>query len=225
MKTQYVDYQKVPVAGRFRSCLEMAQAQDLPGKVIVDIGCSNGLVAHYLVAQNPKTYVGIDPSAAAIQQAQASVAGAEFYQASAEQIPAQDDTADIVLMFDVIEHVPAGTEIQALKEAYRIMKKGGVLLLSTPNAHPLTNLLDPAWFVGHRHYRPLQIERFVTHVGFELVSLEIRGGLWSSLHLLWFYVMKWVFRNPMPRSRFLEALDDKQFRKSGIYTIFAVCQK
>ena len=48
---------------------------------------------------------------------------ATFIKASATKIPISDGTADIVVMFDVLEHVPKSEEKDALKEANRILKK------------------------------------------------------------------------------------------------------
>lgn len=213
---------KVPVLGRLRKCIEFAKDENIKNKVIVDIGCSNGLVASELLPLEPKKYIGIDPSPKAIKEAQENIKAAEFYISSAERIPLRDQKADIVLMFDVIEHTPKGTEPEVLKEAARVLKRGGVLLLSTPNFHFLTNILDPAWFLGHRHYKLEQLKKLIDGSGFKVQNIEVRGGLWFSIYLLWIYTFKWIFGVKVPRNKFLEVKDDKQFNRKGIHTIFVL---
>lgn len=225
MKTKYAGMKNVPIVGRLRTCIEMAKQENLKGKVVVDVGCSNGLLAHHLIGEMPKTYIGVDPSSSAIELAQKNVKGPTFAVGTAATIPSADSKADVVLLFDVIEHVPVGTEVEALKECHRVLKKGGILLLSTPNNHPLTNMLDIVWYAGHRHYKPATIKKLLSRAGFRVESIEVRGGLWFSFYLLWLYSMKWIAGNPMPRSKFLESRDDAQFDRTGIHTIFVKAVK
>ena len=55
-------YKNTPFIGRFRECVERAKDMKLQGKALLDVGCSNGLLAHHLLFEKPKSYVGFDPS-------------------------------------------------------------------------------------------------------------------------------------------------------------------
>jgi SAM-dependent methyltransferase len=55
-----------------------------------------------------------------------------FRAADATDLPFPDDSFEAVTLFDLIEHVP--DDRRALREALRVLRPGGVLLLSTPNA-------------------------------------------------------------------------------------------
>jgi SAM-dependent methyltransferase len=132
---------------------------------------------------------------------------------------------DIALMFDVIEHVPFNTESVVFKEVHRVLRKKGKFLLSTPHNNLFTNILDPAWYLGHRHYKKEQIKRLLEQSGFRVLDIEVRGGLWFSIYLIWLYFYKWILKNPYPRSQFLEKKDDLQFSREGIHTIFCVAEK
>jgi len=60
---------------------------------------------------------------------------------SREKLPFQDETFDFVTLLNIIEHVE---ELDfTLKEIYRVLKKGGVFLLATPNATSWYNRLLP----------------------------------------------------------------------------------
>jgi SAM-dependent methyltransferase len=100
--------------------------------LIVDVGCGDGLATSITAELNPgNRFVGIDWSADALRQAKAyglirvrgSVDGAG--------LPVASDTVDIVIMSELIEHL-IDTDA-AIEEAWRVLKPGGTLLLSTPN--------------------------------------------------------------------------------------------
>lgn len=222
--SKFPEYEKIPVKGRLRIVIELAKKQNLKNKTIVDVGSSNGLLAYHLLAQRPKKYIGIDPSPQAVDFAKKKIKKAEFSVSTADKLPLKDETADVALMFDVIEHVPPNGEVNALQEVYRVLKPNGKLLLSTPNNNLLTNLLDPAWFLGHRHYKPNQLKKFLEKSGFRINSLEVRGGLWFSVYLILLYISKWIFKNPDFMPEWILRRDDQQFSKSGIHTIFIVAQ-
>jgi SAM-dependent methyltransferase len=99
---------------------------------IVDIGCGDGEAAGVALAVNPgHRLVGIDWSADALGQAKAR--GLTSIRAAVDGIslPLRTGAADVVIMSELIEHL-VDTD-SALDEAWRVLKPGGSLLLSTPN--------------------------------------------------------------------------------------------
>jgi ubiquinone/menaquinone biosynthesis C-methylase UbiE len=170
--------------------------------------------------------IGIEPNDMAVSFAQKHYGKfAEFKVGDALNIPLKDSSGDVAIFFDVIEHVPSGTEKQALKEINRILKKGGTLLLSTPNSHLLTNLFDPAWYFGHRHYQFTKLEKIVEECGFKVQSHVVRGGIISVFYMFWFYTMKWIFQVKNPRSRLLEKMEDNAYNSdNGIFTHYLVAK-
>lgn len=222
---KYPEYKEVLINGRVRVCLEKVLAQDMVGKTLVDVGCSYGWLAYVMSDQGLKKFVGVDPSATAIEFARKKNRAADFRVGRAERLPLKDETADVVVMFDVIEHVAKWAETAALSEAYRVLKPGGVLLLSTPNYHWLMNMFDPVWYWGHRHYRAETLKNVLEKIGYKKVKMEVRGGVWFSWYLWWLYAAKRILRRPMPRNRFLEKKDDEQFNVLGVHTIFCEARK
>ncbi len=55
-----------------------------------------------------------------------------FVHAGAEAIPAADSSADIVMMFKSLHHVPLDAMAVALKELRRVLKPGGLAYISEP---------------------------------------------------------------------------------------------
>jgi SAM-dependent methyltransferase len=100
--------------------------------LIVDVGCGDGFATNMASAVNPgHRFVGIDWSADALRQARGrglTVLGAGV---DGARLPLVSEVADVVIMSEVIEHL-VDTD-SALEEAWRVLKPGGSLLLSTPN--------------------------------------------------------------------------------------------
>ncbi len=215
----------VPMTGRVRVCLEMVKGLNLINKTVVDIGSSFGWMEKEIGRMGAKEIVGVEPSFEAVKFARKNVKGASFLVGSALKLPVISSFADLVLLFDVIEHVPRGSEKQVLKEISRILKKGGILLLSTPNQHVLANLLDIAWYFGHRHYGLSNIKFLLEQTGFEVMEINVRGSLFSSIYLFWFYLAKRLFGTNQPRSSFLEQLDDRGYDSGHLTDIFLVAKR
>lgn len=122
---------------------------------VADIGCGRGFyfpLYHCLRA----TIIGIEldeePLAAAQQRAESL--GATVVQAGAERVPLDDQTVDVVVMSEILEHLPRPS--LALAEARRILVPGGWLLVTVPNAnYPF--LWDPInWVLEATIRRPIR---------------------------------------------------------------------
>jgi ubiquinone/menaquinone biosynthesis C-methylase UbiE len=105
----------------------------VPGPAcIVDIGCGDGAATSTAARANPgHRFVGLDWSADALRQAGSY--GLNLVRAGLGQqaLPVAAGVADVVIMSELIEHL-VDTDT-ALDEAFRVLKPGGWLLLSTPN--------------------------------------------------------------------------------------------
>ena len=88
---------------------------------------------------------GLDVSAHAARMAR-EIYGLEVQQGGIEQKTAfKDDTFDVVVMWDVIEHLIQ--PIEALKEVYRVLKPGGMIFFSTDDANNwLPRILGSKWW-------------------------------------------------------------------------------
>lgn len=225
-KKQFVSYSKVIVSGRLRFCLDLIGRYDLSSKKIVDIGCSNGLIAFQLRNKNIKKYLGVDLSESAIDYAKKHATFGEYFVSFADKLPIPDAFgADLVFMFDIIEHVPKGSEARVLREACRVLKKGGKLLFTTPNNVFWANFLDPAWYFGHRHYKKDEIVKLFESNDLHVVESGVVGSVWSYFYLIWHYVSKWIFKNKLSNNQLLMDKDEEGFKKKGIHTLYIIAEK
>lgn len=119
-----------------------------------------------------------------------------------------DNSFDAYISLGVIEHFEHGPE-QALAEAYRILKPGGLAFVTTPYLSPLRRLLShpirtlyftirklrgqPSYFWEYRFTRA-ELRGFLEKAGFEIVDEDIDDyegdekrrhiGLWAD----WFFL-------------------------------------
>ncbi len=102
---------------------------DFAGKSVLDFGCNDGaLTARYFDAGAGKV-TGVDINESAIESAskQHGLPNLTFLTSSTDSIPIQDNTIDVVISYDVFEHV--SNVHGALAEIYRVTKPGGRALL------------------------------------------------------------------------------------------------
>lgn len=102
---------------------ELAQGRKL---VILDIGCFPYHIGKALEILGHKVY-GISSDHEPIENKRIKVINIEK-----DKFPFQADFFDLVLMSEVIEHLPQSPLI-ALSEINRILKKGGYVFITTPN--------------------------------------------------------------------------------------------
>ncbi len=105
----------------------------LKGLAVLDIGCGEGGLAKLLAAEGALV-TGIDPGPAAVLQARTAVPEAAFVEAVAEALPFGDASFDMTLMINALHHVPVPAMRAALREAVRVLKAGGVLIVIEPLA-------------------------------------------------------------------------------------------
>lgn len=225
MKSRFPRPSQVPLTGRFGFCFRRISSQPTKNKILVDVGSSAGTLEAKLKDLGFKKIIGVEPNEKAVKFSKNLVKNAEFYVSTADKLPVKDKIADFVTIFDVIEHVPLNGEVDALKEACRVLKKRGRLFLTTPNSNWITNILDPAWYLGHRHYRPDEIKSFIKKAGMKVKSIEVRGDIWSSMYFLWLYFSKWILKIAVPRNKWIEMMEDRGYEKPGIFTLFAEAEK
>ena len=102
------------------------------GKRVLDAGCGAGYGAAEL-AQSALSVVGADIAAEAVAFACAHyrLPHLEFEQASCTALPHPDAAFDLVVAFEVIEHLPGWRDF--LQEARRVLAPTGQFIVSTPN--------------------------------------------------------------------------------------------
>ena len=137
----------------------------LAGIDILDIGCGEGALVKLLTEEGAHA-VGIDPGSKAIAAARARVARATFVMGTAAKLPYQADTFDLTVVVNALHHVPRDLMVKALREALRVLRKAGALVVIEP-------LADGNFFAA---LRLIEDETEVRHLAQAAIGELVSGG-------------------------------------------------
>ena len=133
---------------------------------VLDLGCGTGVISRDLAEwANP---VSLDMSELALAFSKKRGLK-ELVQARGEHLPVRTDSIDAILALDIFEHIE--DDRAAFREAYRVLKPGGVLVLSVPAFKALWGPHDIALMHFRRYTRPLMRSR-LKQVGFAIKQLS-----------------------------------------------------
>jgi len=156
-----------------------------PGERVLDIGCGEGLFAAELVRAGAQV-VGIDVAEEPLRRARSRHPELDLRLVDDEAPwPLPDAAFDAVWAGEVIEHVAATASW--VSEVRRVLRSGGLLLLSTPAHGRLAMLrlaLSGRAFQAHfqpcgehlRFYSRGSLARLLADFGFEEIDVRSSGG-------------------------------------------------
>jgi SAM-dependent methyltransferase len=150
------------------------------GGRLLEIGSGMG----HLVGQLEDTFetFGMDLNHWAVEQSKAVIDESALQTASAEELPFEDNSFDVIIIKHIVEHLP--NPEKAIAEIGRVTAPGGVLILSTPN---LDSLLKPwkgdSW-IGYQDpthislHPPATWLDWIKNSGFSLLRV-FADGFWD----------------------------------------------
>jgi ubiquinone/menaquinone biosynthesis C-methylase UbiE len=144
-----------------------------PGYRFLDVGCGSGW---YVKKMETKNKYGLDISKKILLDAKKYDKNAKFVYGNAEKLPFKEETFDLVLSSEVIEHLDNYNE--GISEVYRVLKKGGYAVFTTPN---FFSFLESCFFFisllngrtyEHKHFLPSYFFRKLEKEGFKILRKE-----------------------------------------------------
>jgi len=108
-------------------------AKNCEKSYVLDDGCGTGYGSYYLATHGAKHVIGVDISKNAITHASRyfKASNLEFHVMDSLDLKFKDNQFDVVISFDVLEHV--SDQAKFVAEALRVLKSGGILIIGTPN--------------------------------------------------------------------------------------------
>ena len=97
------------------------------------------------------------------------------YCCSADNIPVKDNTFDIIVMTEVMEHLERPTPV--IKECYRVLKNSGKLIATMPFMYALH--ADPCDF---QRWTNTKIRLELEKAGFTNIKIEPMGSLFAVIY-------------------------------------------
>jgi len=155
---------------------------DIAGLRVLEIACGRGGFVRQM-ANCGAIVTGCDFSLAALQIAHDKIrlarnpSSAAFVQGDAQNLPFANDSFDVVVSCETIEHLP---RVQAaLSEIFRVTKPGGRLFLTTPNYFNFMGLYEV--YARYRHPSRQDDQPFDRRQWFPQVHGWIHQAGWQIL--------------------------------------------
>lgn len=151
---------------------------------LCDVGCGTGIFLH-IAKMNGFSVQGVDVNRKLATFARENFS-VDVFRGTLGEANFRQEFFDVVTMWDVLEHVPSPSKL--LKEANRILKKGGLVAIETPNVDSLLHKLAVFFYyvsfkkwakpigiynVHHLHYfSPSTIEKCLFSNGFHITAFD-----------------------------------------------------
>jgi SAM-dependent methyltransferase len=133
------------------------------GRDVLEAGCGEGYGAD-LIAGVARRVVAVDYDESAVAHVRSRYPRVEVTQANLTDLPLPDSSVDVVVNFQVIEHL--WDQGQFIRECARVLRPSGLLMVSTPNRITFSPGRDTP--INPFHTRELNAD--------ELTELLVDGG-------------------------------------------------
>jgi len=161
---------------------------------ILDYGCGYGILINFMYRRFKNT-IGIDSSEEQIAVGQRR--GLPVYHIPVEQFPSWSEeklnSYDVILLFDVLEHIPVNDQILFMRRISGMLKKGGHIFIKVPNAN---SLLGMRWryndWTHHCSFTECSLEFVCLNSGFTDINF-LKDE--SSLSPRWHLIPRWGLRH------------------------------
>jgi SAM-dependent methyltransferase len=155
----------------------------LVSPVIMDIGCSSGLMLKVLREEFPHVSIaGADYVRGPLEALAAKLSGIPLIQFDLTKCPLPDESVDGIVLLNVLEHIDR--DDLALHHVARILKPNGVAVIEVPAGPRLYDVYDKL-LLHHRRYRMSELLRKIDDSGLRVRERSHLGfflypGFWLT---------------------------------------------
>lgn len=152
-------------------------------KVVLDAACGEGYGSN-IIASVAKNVTGLDIDADTIERAKVTYSeqnNLHFLQGSIESIPLGNESIDAVVSFETIEHVSEQIQHNFLNEIARVLKKDGILVMSTPNKEIYSDLYN---YSNEFHVKEFYHDEFLEYLGEKFKYIKLFNQAFQVVSVL-----------------------------------------
>lgn len=188
--------------------------QFVKGKIVLDIACGSGYGTKILADNGAEFVYGIDVSKETIEYCKRkyNYSNVDFKVGNVKEIFLPENSVDVIISFETLEHVDSNTQQIFMKEIKRILRPGGVLVISTPNAS-IDSGENPF------HLKELSINEFNSylHENFKYVQINYQLDIEAS------YIFSEKILKEFPNTDSINVSKLVEFNKNKSYFFVAAC--
>ena len=128
------------------------------GKTVLDVASGEGY-GSYILAEHSKRVVGVDIDEQTIIDASKKYhrGNLNFVVGSADNVPIKNACFDVIVCFETIEHLTDREQKSFLLEVKRLLERGGILIVSTPDKLEYS---DKIGFESEFHQKEFTLREF-----------------------------------------------------------------
>jgi len=129
---------------------------------ILEVGCGVGYGTNFISSDYT---VGLDISKDALIKARKNNRHIHWVLGDGTSLPFKNESFDVVISLQVIEHIPKKKVFPYLNEIKRVLKSGGMFILTTPNRNLRLLPFQKPWNPSHEHeYSAKELENVLKRV-------------------------------------------------------------
>jgi len=171
----------IDVASRRHAIEQFRKHVQVQQPILLEVGCSSGFLLKQFRREMPEALlIGSDFIAGPLEQLATQLRDVPLLKFDVTKCPLPDASLDAVILLNVLEHVE--DDLAAARQAWRILKPGGVAIIEVPAGPQLYDVYDKC-LMHWRRYSLGQLCATLREAGFEVVEQSHLGfflypGFW-----------------------------------------------
>ncbi len=166
----------------------------------LDMGCSSGYMLEEVKKDFPKVdMIGADYFSAGLLQCHKRLPDIPLFQVDLANCQFNDNLFDAVTCLNVLEHIK--DDVSAIKHLFRIIKRGGKLVITVPMGPELYDIYDEV-HQHERRYKMSELKNKIKTAGFQILNRNYFGVF---IYPGFFLVKKrngWRYRNATDEEKY-----------------------
>lgn len=163
-------------------------------KTIIDCACGSGIGTQKYMLHSPERIFAIDNNLNSLREAKQKFSTPKciFLKANATNLPIASSEVDVFISLETVEHIY--NDMLFFREIARVLKKGGILICSTPNrtvTNPRSNISDKPW--NPFHIREYSLSEFTNLFFGQFRIIDCFGQNQVPPFFMWFCKMLSAF--------------------------------